>query len=152
MPRPRFRRRIGWIPEQRYFRPKGDGLSEPAEVLLALDEVETLRLADLEGLHQEEAAVDMGISRPTFGRILELAHSKVADALVNGKAIRITITSNEGFDVTAALSGPGGFCICPTCGFRKPHVTGMPCKKNVCPQCGSMMVRGTFDFEKKGGE
>ncbi len=58
-------------------------------IALEPDEVEALRLADLEGLYQEQAARMMGISRQTFGRILERTHKKVADALLNGKALKI---------------------------------------------------------------
>jgi predicted DNA-binding protein (UPF0251 family) len=64
-------------------------MRELEEVVLALDEFEALRLADLEGLYQEQAAERMNVSRPTFGRILEAAHRKLADALVHGKALRI---------------------------------------------------------------
>jgi len=59
------------------------------EVVLGFDEAEALRLADLEGLYQEAAARSMGVSRQTFGRIVELARKKVADAILNGKALRI---------------------------------------------------------------
>jgi predicted DNA-binding protein (UPF0251 family) len=59
------------------------------EVALTLDEFEAIRLADLLQMYQEAAAKQMGVSRPTFGRILEQAHQKVADALVHGKVIRI---------------------------------------------------------------
>jgi predicted DNA-binding protein (UPF0251 family)/predicted Fe-Mo cluster-binding NifX family protein len=59
------------------------------EVLLGFDEAEALRLADLEGLYQEAAARSMGVSRQTFGRIVEIARHKVADAILNGKALRI---------------------------------------------------------------
>ncbi|MEN6296748.1 MAG: DUF134 domain-containing protein, partial [Rectinema sp.] len=58
-------------------------------IVLEPDEVEALRLADLESLYQEQAARMMGISRQTFGRILERAHRKVADALLNGKALKL---------------------------------------------------------------
>jgi len=54
-----------------------------------LDELEALRLADLEGLYQEQAAEKMGVSRPTFARILESARKKVAEALVKGKGLVI---------------------------------------------------------------
>lgn len=64
-------------------------METPQEVILTLDEFEALRLADLEGLYQEEAAQRMGVSRPTFGRILGVAHRKVAEALILGKALRI---------------------------------------------------------------
>lgn len=56
-------------------------------VELAADELEALRLADFEGLYQEQAAEQMGVSRQTFGLIIARAHKKVADALTHGKAI-----------------------------------------------------------------
>jgi uncharacterized protein len=56
---------------------------------MTLDEFEALRLADLDGLYQEQAAGKMKISRTTFSRIVDAAHRKVADALVHGKALRI---------------------------------------------------------------
>lgn len=56
---------------------------------MTLDEFEALRQADLVGLYQRQAAEQMGVSRPTFSRIIESAHRKVADALVHGKALRI---------------------------------------------------------------
>ncbi|MBC7218059.1 MAG: DUF134 domain-containing protein [Candidatus Caldatribacterium sp.] len=88
MPRPHCPRRIGWFPRVWCFYP--GGVSEnPEEVVLTLDELEAIRLSDLEGLYQEEAAQRMGISRPTFGRILEAARRKVAEALVLGKTLRI---------------------------------------------------------------
>ena len=59
------------------------------EINLTLDEFEAIRLADLEGLYQEDAAKRMGISRQTFGNIIDSAHKKIADAFLNGKAIRI---------------------------------------------------------------
>lgn len=59
------------------------------QVALTVDELEAIRLADLEGLYQEEAAQRMNVSRQTFGRIIEAAHRKVADALVHGKALSI---------------------------------------------------------------
>jgi predicted DNA-binding protein (UPF0251 family) len=59
------------------------------EVVMTLDEFEAVRLADLDGLYQEQAAEQMNVSRPTFSRIIESAHRKVADVLVHGKALRI---------------------------------------------------------------
>ncbi|MGQ9622047.1 MAG: DUF134 domain-containing protein [Candidatus Caldatribacteriaceae bacterium] len=87
MPRPHCPRRIGWLPRALFFYP--GTLENPEEVVLTLDELEALRLVDLEGLHQEEAAQKMGVSRPTLGRILESAHRKVTEALVLGKILRI---------------------------------------------------------------
>ena len=156
MARPRFRRRIGWLPERSYFRPEGNEPFKLMEITLTLDEVEALRLADLMGLYQEEAAKRMNISRPTFGRILEVAHRKVADAIINGKAIKIMGGTVE-FEVSNMEFGPGGFCVCPKCGFKKPHEAGVPCRDERCPQCGAVMMRESYFRDlnkdrKKGGE
>jgi predicted DNA-binding protein (UPF0251 family)/predicted Fe-Mo cluster-binding NifX family protein len=82
------------------MKPAGLPASELPVVTLAFDEAEALRLADLEGLYQEAAARSMGVSRPTFGRIIESARRKVADAILNGKALRI-----EGGEVTIREEG-----------------------------------------------
>lgn len=87
--RPKSCRRVGGQPGVTYFKPRGVPLSELEEVSLTVDELEAIRLADLEGLYQDEAAVRMGVSRPTFGRILNAAHRNIADALVKGKALII---------------------------------------------------------------
>lgn len=89
MPRPCKCRRIALHPGAVYFKPRAVPLSVLREVALALDELEALRLADLMGLYHEEAAARMGVSRQTFGNIIERARRKTADALVNGKALRI---------------------------------------------------------------
>jgi predicted DNA-binding protein (UPF0251 family) len=89
MPRPRCLRRIFCLPGVTYFKPAGVPLRMLEEVVVTLDEVEALRLADLEGLYQEKAAEQMKISRPTFSRLIESAHKKVAEALVGGKALRL---------------------------------------------------------------
>ena len=89
MARPRFCRHIAGIPDKNYFKPKGIPSSLLEEVILTLDEFEAVRLADFEGLYQGQAAVKMGISRQTFGRIIKSANKKIADVLVNGKALKI---------------------------------------------------------------
>lgn len=60
-----------------------------------MDELEAIRLADYEGFYHEKAAEHMGISRPTFGRILDGARRKVADAIINGKALQIKAVNSE---------------------------------------------------------
>ena len=72
-----------------YFKPRGIPLVELQEISLLMDEVEALRLADLEGLYHEEAAGKMEVSRATFGRILDGARCKMAEALLKGKALKI---------------------------------------------------------------
>ncbi len=64
-------------------------MSDLEEIILEFDELESLRLADLLAYSHEESANEMDISRATFGRILENARRKVADSLLNGKAIMI---------------------------------------------------------------
>lgn len=89
MPRPRHCRRVWQLPQANYYKPRGIPLSVLEEVTLTVDEFEAIRLTDLEGLYQADAAEKMNISRQTLGRILESAHKKIADALVNGKALLI---------------------------------------------------------------
>jgi len=87
--RPKRCRHICGTPDARYFKPRGIPLSDLEELSLSVDEYEAIRLADFEGLYQEDAAKQMGVSRQTFGRIIASAHKKIADAVVNVKAIRI---------------------------------------------------------------
>ncbi|MCB4756970.1 MAG: DUF134 domain-containing protein [Elusimicrobia bacterium] len=87
--RPKKTRWIKCAPGERCFRPKYKPLRQLEGVYLTLDEFEAVRLACLNELHQVDAAKKMRISRPTFSRIINSAHKKIADALVNIKAIRI---------------------------------------------------------------
>ena len=87
--RPKKTRWIKCEPGERCFRPKCVPLNQLDGVSVTLDEFEAVRLADVEGLKQEDAAKRMKISRPTFSRIITSAHSKIGDALVNIKAIKI---------------------------------------------------------------
>jgi len=87
--RPKKTRWIRCVPGERCFRPVCRPLDKVKGVCLTLDEFEALRLADLEGLKQFDAAKRLKISRPTFSRIVSSARNKVADGLVNIKAIRI---------------------------------------------------------------
>ena len=89
MPRPFCRRRIAGRPPAPIFKPIGIPIVDLEEVVLSLDEFEAMRLADLDGLYQEQSAEQMNVSRPTFSRIIDAAHRKIADALVHGKALRI---------------------------------------------------------------
>jgi len=89
MSRPQKSRRVAFIPGVTFFKPAGIPMKVLEEIQLTVEEVEAIRLKDLEGLEQEEGADKMNISRPTFQRILASARQKVADALLNGKAIRI---------------------------------------------------------------
>ena len=87
--RPPRCRRVGFMPQVTHFKPAGIPLRALQEVHLSLEEAEAIRLKDLEGLEQKQCAEKMNISRPTFQRVLASARQKIADALLNGKAIRI---------------------------------------------------------------
>lgn len=126
MPRPFCCRRISGAPPCAVFKPAGIPMSALEEIRLTLDEMESLRLADLEGLYHEEAAGRMNVSRQTFGRIIESARRKTAEALIKGKALRI-----EGGEVV--MTGMRKF-LCSDCQhvWELPHGTGRP---EECPKC-----------------
>jgi uncharacterized protein len=89
MPRPRLCRKINFDLKVRYFKPQGIPLRFLDEVELSLEEMEAIRLKNVEGLEQIEAAEKMKTSQSTFQRILASANKKIAEALVLGKAIKI---------------------------------------------------------------
>jgi predicted DNA-binding protein (UPF0251 family) len=112
------------MPAAPLFKPAGIPARLLEEVVLALDELEAIRLADLQGLYQEQAAERMRISRPTFGRIIDSGHRKVAEALIMGKALRI-----EGGPVVAESPGVSR---CPSCEEEWIGAAGGPL---TCPRC-----------------
>ena len=89
MSRPCRCRRIRCNPDANYFKPRGIPLDILEEINLTLDELEAIRLADFKGLYQEGAAKKMNISRQTFGNVINSAHKKIADVLLNAKALKI---------------------------------------------------------------
>jgi predicted DNA-binding protein (UPF0251 family) len=89
MPRPKKCRRVGFIPKCLRFVPYGTEQEASGEIVVSIEEMEAVRLSDFEGLEQNECAKNMGISRGTFQRIIKAARQKIADALINGKPIRI---------------------------------------------------------------
>lgn len=89
MVRPIKPRRLCFNPSVNYFKPRAIPLSSLKEVELRLDELEVLRFCDYQGLEQKEAAKEMNISQSTLQRILTSARKKIAEAIVDGKAIKI---------------------------------------------------------------
>ena len=89
MPRPFKRRRICGRPNSFYFKPAGIRMIDLEESILAKDEFEAIRLKDLLGLDQNECAKKMEVSQSTFHRLILSSRKKIADSIVNGKAIRI---------------------------------------------------------------
>ena len=131
MPRPFKCRHISCEPEVSYFKPRGIPISKLDEVNLTVDEFESVRLADIEGMYQDEAAKEMNVSRQTFGNIVKSAHSKIADALVKGKAIRI----DGGVYQMAQMRK----FRCYECShmWETPYGTGSPAE---CPKCQSKNI------------
>lgn len=89
MPRPIKPRRVFFDPKAIYFKPRAIPLSILEEVALGVDELEAIRLCDLKGLEQGEAAKKMKISQSTLSRILISVRKKIAAALIEGMAIKI---------------------------------------------------------------
>ena len=89
MPRPRLMRKISFNPKITYFKPQGVPMSTLEIIDLSSEEIEAYRLRHILDLEQKEAAQKMRTSQSTYQRILYLAYKKIADALINGKAIRI---------------------------------------------------------------
>jgi predicted DNA-binding protein (UPF0251 family) len=89
MPRPCRRRRVRGRPSSSYFKPAGKRITELEETQLTMPEFEAIRLIDLKEIPQENASKQMQISQPTLSRILKSARKKIADSIINGKAIKI---------------------------------------------------------------
>jgi predicted DNA-binding protein (UPF0251 family) len=143
MPRPHKCRRIGWEPPASAFKPAGVPGHALEQVTLSLDELEAARLADLEGLYQEEAARRMEVSRQTFGNIVASARRKLADCVVNGKLLRIQ-------GGTVRLAGVRTFA-CGHCRhhWSLPFALGPP---EACPGCRSHDIHRLIENEKEKGE
>jgi uncharacterized protein len=128
MVRPQKDRFVAFKPTTSYFKPRGIPMLDLDEVRLTVDEREAIRLSDLKGLSHEEAGRCMGVSRATFGRIIQRARKAVADAIINGKAINI---EGGNFKMVDAAR----FFRCHHFGhhWEEPRGTGRP---RGCPQCG----------------
>ncbi len=131
MPRPPKIRAVQASFRATCFKPRGIPASLLETVVLGLDELEAIRLADAEGLYQDEAARRMQISRATFGRLVTQARAKVADALLHGKALVIS--------GGAVHLGAAAQFECGRCGWRwqLPARSRVP---DACAACGSERI------------
>lgn len=120
------------MPEATYFKPAGIPLRVLDEVRLSVEEAEAIRLKDLEGLEQEQGAETMNISRPTFQRVLASARQKIADALLNSKAIRI-----EGGNFEIA---PRRFRCVNGHEWDVPFEVMVGAPPQVCPTCSTLSI------------
>ena len=141
MPRPVKWRRIAQMPDHRYFTPEGVEGQSLEENILKIEELESIRLKDLEGLDQESCASAMRVSRQTFQRIYNAAKIKVADSLINGKAIRI-----QGGNYTRNIC----LLVCENCGYEwENKVENLREMESVrCPECGAASVSCEKHFER----
>lgn len=128
MPRPKKWRKIEFVPTHTMFKPCGVPKSKLEEVQLKVEEVEAMRLKDIEGLNQAECAEKMSVSRQTFQLIIDSARHKVAVALTSGKMIHIT-----GGNYTYKLCE----YKCSTC--EEVFTTNYE-SEAVCPKCGSISI------------
>ena len=141
MVRPQKERRVAFNPEISYFKPRGIPMFDLEEVCLTIDQREAIRLSDLMGLSHEEAGRHMGVSRATFGRIIQRAREAVADALINGKAINV-----EGGNYQ--LVNKARIFRCSDCDHEwvEPLGTGRP------PHCPSCKNKDLYRIRNKKGE
>jgi predicted DNA-binding protein (UPF0251 family) len=119
-----------------FFKPRGIPMSDLEEECLTVEELEAIKLTDIDGLYQEDAAERMEVSRPTFQRVLKSARGKVARCLVEGKALGI-----EGGNYM--LSDEKRIFECLSCGstWDAPYGNGVRACETACPACGEMTVR-----------
>jgi predicted DNA-binding protein (UPF0251 family) len=129
--RPKNCRKIAALPGFVVFKPAGVPARTLPEVTLTVDEFEAIRLADYQALYQQQAAEQMGISRQTFGRIVDAARKKVATALVEGFAIRI-----QGGEVEMAEMRVFQCSDCQHT-WEEPFGTGRPA---ACPACEGVTI------------
>ena len=94
MPRPRLCRKIKFNPHITYFKPQGVPMRNLEEIELTAEEVEALRLKNIEDLDQVECAKKMNTSQSTFQRILSSTYKKTSQAIIEGKAIKIKSASH----------------------------------------------------------
>lgn len=125
MARPKLKRTIRCNPSAYYFKPRGIPMSELEEIILEDDEIESIRLADLQGLFHEDAALKMKVSRATFGRVLHSARNKIADSILNGKAIKLSESLKESKSISSR--------VCKGCGCKLKN-TGTS-NKLICTNC-----------------
>ncbi len=140
MVRPHKERQIEQLPPVTHYKPVGKPLRSLEEVILTIEEMEAVRLADIELLDQKSAAERMAISRPTFHRIVNRAHQKIAAALWQGCALRV---DGGSFKIAHTCQKTPRDFLCQTCGHRwsLPHGTGQRCQELICPACQADTVK-----------
>jgi predicted DNA-binding protein (UPF0251 family) len=139
MPRPFKEKTVQKLPPISDFKPAGVPLREMESIILTIEEMEAIRLADVEKLSQVSAAEQMGVSGSTFNRVLMRAHQKVGTALWQGKALRI---EGGNFRVTHNCRNKLRHFMCTSCGneWAIPFGNGQRGADLTCPLCTSPEV------------
>jgi predicted DNA-binding protein (UPF0251 family)/DNA-directed RNA polymerase subunit RPC12/RpoP len=135
MGRPHRIRYVEGIPNFTYFQPRDESFQKGFEVVLTIAEFEALRLKHHEGKTQVECAELMHVSQPTFSRILDLAHKKITEALIHGKAIRI-----EGGSIGLKKFFIGYGCVTCLNEWKDPKASEENKKSVKCPKCKSERI------------
>jgi len=123
-------RKVEFLPETESFLPEGKESDKLKEYVLKIEELEAMRLKDVEGLSQEECAEKMNVSRQTFQKIIDTARNKVALALIGGAGIRIA----GGSFVTKKCK-----IMCMDCGYI--YEPSFEDDKVSCPKCGLQKIK-----------
>ncbi|MGG6310366.1 DUF134 domain-containing protein [Paenibacillus macerans] len=110
MPRPRKWRKVCCLPESDLFGPLNGKNSDSEIIVMSVDEYETIRLIDLEGMVQEECAERMNVARTTVQRIYNDARKKLAESLVNGNRLKIEGGDYQLYDESERTCGCGRCC------------------------------------------
>lgn len=144
MVRPQKERRVEQLPPISDYKPAGIPMRSIEEILITIEEMEAIRLSDVEQLDQATAAERMEVSAPTFNRILNSAHRKIAAALWKGYALRI---DGGNFRVAHRCKQEPRYFICHECGhsWSLPHGTGKSAQELDCPICQSNNVSRDHD-------
>jgi predicted DNA-binding protein (UPF0251 family) len=148
MPRPLKCRKVALNPEHCCFKPSGGDPAESGFVTMTYDEFEAIRLADVEGLYQEKAALHMHVSRQTFGNILGSARRKLGEMLVYGRTLNVTGGS-------VMVSSEERKFGCAGCGHQWVVAHGIQ-RPSECPACAGNSIHrqspgGGFGGGRRGG-
>lgn len=140
MPRPFKEKTIRELPPISGFKPAGVPMREIESIILTMEEMEAIRLSDVEKLSQAAAAEQMGVSSPTFNRVLMRAHHKIGTALWQGKGLRI---EGGNFRISHPCHTKLRYFICENCGneWAIPYGNGERGSELICPVCSSADVR-----------
>ncbi|OQA22184.1 MAG: hypothetical protein BWY60_00322 [Actinobacteria bacterium ADurb.Bin346] len=155
MARPKIKKIIDILPLYAYFKPQGIPMTKLKVTALTLEEIEALKLKDIQNLEQAEAAKKMGISRSTFQRIIKSARYKLADAVIEGKALKVEgghYIPSEKVIEKQCLMGRHHYYVKKD-GLNNGENDFFSVSNMVCPECGERIIdieKENFKNNKKG--